>query len=81
MKEKESSLPYTSLVPCFYLISVYFSRFLRQQGTTRSVLSSFDRQKETKIIPRLDVQGSMHRNINLIERTNKMRPCISRCDG
>jgi len=23
-----------------------------------------------------DVRGSVHRNTNLIERTNKMRPCI-----
>jgi len=22
-----------------------------------------------------DIYGSVHRNINLIERTNKMRPC------
>jgi len=24
---------------------------------------------------KLDVHGSVHRNINLIERTNKMQPC------
>jgi len=28
-----------------------------------------------KVLPKFDVHGSVHRNINLIERTNKMQPC------
>ena len=33
------------------------------------------RKSEIEPEKELDVHGSVHRNINLIERTNKMQPC------
>jgi len=49
----------------------------RQILITATVVASFGflAQRKSTFCDELDVHGSVHRNINLIERTNKMQPC------
>ena len=52
-------------------------RLAFEVAVQNKIPSTFSAAKEAagKHWFKLDVHGSMHRNINLIERTNKMRPC------
>jgi len=54
--------------------------FVKPDGCVRFVQFPFDVVVCVYVcslfgVYKLDVHGSVHRNINLIERTNKMQPC------
>ena len=53
----------------------YHERMFLASGTYRSHLEDTMNSLESKLSIKLDVHGFVHRNINLIERTDKMRPC------
>ena len=49
----------------FWLVAQCLTQMRHRAPPVKNVLAYF----------KLDVHGSVHRNIKLIERTNKMQPC------
>jgi hypothetical protein len=53
----------------------YHERIILASGTHRFHLEDTMNNFESKLSIKLDVHGFVHRNKNIIERTDKMRPC------
>jgi len=49
--------------------SIFLKKRKMFHGNHRTMLTAWNQLR------RLDVHGSVHYNLNLIERTNKMQPC------
>ena len=76
-----SSFSATDILLCTYFSFIIYLRSYLRARVTLHTHKSF-KYRYNKIVlfikfknDKLDVHGSVHRNINVIERTNKMRPC------